>query len=260
MQKSDSPQTVEQWKLELIRKRARRMGFQEANVDDAVQEIFIELMDFKYDPAASNTATEQTVVTQLIDNRLRMMRRSESRYQKRLEEMHEAACPAVHASIDEQDERREPAYEENPGTVLDVRDALSSLDAPEREVCQLLGEGNSINEVARILGCSQTTVRTHVVKVRERFTELGVHLWIVGNDGVNENEEEPNDPLLLTARKVAAMCGKSLRTWRTWDSAGFIPQPVRIGRSTFWRIDELKDWIAAGCPKRSVWEVLRSET
>jgi predicted DNA-binding transcriptional regulator AlpA len=60
--------------------------------------------------------------------------------------------------------------------------------------------------------------------------------------------------LLVTARRAATMCGKSLRTWRTWDSAGLIPQPVRIGRSTLWRFAELKAWVAAGCPRRAEWE------
>jgi predicted DNA-binding transcriptional regulator AlpA len=62
------------------------------------------------------------------------------------------------------------------------------------------------------------------------------------------------DPLLLTAKQAAAMCGKSLRTWRTWDAAGWIPKPVRIGRSTLWRADELRDWVDAGCPRRTEWE------
>ncbi len=61
-------------------------------------------------------------------------------------------------------------------------------------------------------------------------------------------------PLLLTAKQAAAICGKSLRTWRTWDSAGRIPQPVRIGRSTLWRAGELREWVAAGCPRRAEWE------
>lgn len=61
--------------------------------------------------------------------------------------------------------------------------------------------------------------------------------------------------LLLTARTAAALCGKSLRTWRTWDSAGWIPRPVRIGRSTLWRRSELDAWIGAGCPRREEWEV-----
>jgi predicted DNA-binding transcriptional regulator AlpA len=60
--------------------------------------------------------------------------------------------------------------------------------------------------------------------------------------------------LLLKAKEAAATCGKSVRTWRTWDAAGWIPRPVRIGRSTLWRADELREWISAGCPRREQWE------
>lgn len=64
-------------------------------------------------------------------------------------------------------------------------------------------------------------------------------------------------PLLVSAKRAAVLCGKSLRTWRSWNAAGWIPQPVRIGRSTLWRLDELKAWTAAGCPRRGVWESLK---
>ena len=63
--------------------------------------------------------------------------------------------------------------------------------------------------------------------------------------------------LLLTAASAAAICGKSARTWRTWHALGLIPSPVRIGRSTLWRADELHAWIAAGCPRRQEWEESR---
>lgn len=42
-------------------------------------------------------------------------------------------------------------------------------------------------------------------------------------------------PVLLPARRAAEAYGKSLRTWRTWDALGLIPQPIRIGRTTSWR-------------------------
>ena len=61
-------------------------------------------------------------------------------------------------------------------------------------------------------------------------------------------------PLLLSARAAAALCRKSLRTWRTWDAAGLIPRPLRIARSTLWRADELRAWVAKGCPCRQEWE------
>ena len=70
--------------------------------------------------------------------------------------------------------------------------------------------------------------------------------------------ETPTASLLLRAPEAAASCAVSTRTWRSWDAAGRIPQPVRIGRSTLWRLDELRAWVAAGCPRRKEWEDLQS--
>jgi predicted DNA-binding transcriptional regulator AlpA len=75
-------------------------------------------------------------------------------------------------------------------------------------------------------------------------------------DVARSRVEMPQTALLVTARQAAAMCGKSLRTWRTWDAAGLIPRPVRIGRSTLWRAEELRSWVHAGCPRRQEWEPL----
>jgi predicted DNA-binding transcriptional regulator AlpA len=69
-----------------------------------------------------------------------------------------------------------------------------------------------------------------------------------------------NERLLVTARQAAELCGKSLRTWRAWDSAGWIPKPIRIGRNTLWRADELRDWVNAGCPRRDEWEAQKCQT
>jgi predicted DNA-binding transcriptional regulator AlpA len=65
-------------------------------------------------------------------------------------------------------------------------------------------------------------------------------------------------PLLLRAKAAALLCDMSLRTWRTWDVAGKIPQPIRIGRSLRWRASELQAWIAAGCPDRSTWQAMQN--
>ena len=75
---------------------------------------------------------------------------------------------------------------------------------------------------------------------------------LTGSTG--SNKPVSPDPLLVTAKQAAAMCGKSLRTWRTWDAGGLIPRPRRIGRSVCWDFAELKKWIASGCPRRSEWE------
>lgn len=60
-------------------------------------------------------------------------------------------------------------------------------------------------------------------------------------------------PLLLGARGVAAALGLSVRSVERAHAAGRLPAPVRIGRSCRWRADELRAWVAAGCPSRAEW-------
>jgi excisionase family DNA binding protein len=58
-------------------------------------------------------------------------------------------------------------------------------------------------------------------------------------------------PQLIRAEDVARMMGVSERTlWRLL-SAGKLPQPVRIGRSTRWRLAEVRQWIEGGCNDNS---------
>jgi len=64
-------------------------------------------------------------------------------------------------------------------------------------------------------------------------------------------------PLLLRTAGAAALCSTSVRTWRMWGMIGRIPRPVYIGRIPFWRYDELKAWVAAGCPNRATWDAIR---
>jgi len=66
-----------------------------------------------------------------------------------------------------------------------------------------------------------------------------------------------SEPLLLSARQAAALCGRSVRTWRSWHTSGRVPQPVQIGRSLYWRRSELVAWIQAGCPPRDVWQAMQ---
>ena len=65
-------------------------------------------------------------------------------------------------------------------------------------------------------------------------------------------------PLLAGASGVARMLDSGLRTVRTMDAAGKLPTPIRLGGKVLWSIDELKAWIAAGCPDRATWETLKA--
>lgn len=60
--------------------------------------------------------------------------------------------------------------------------------------------------------------------------------------------EATSEPLLVTSAEVARLLNVSTRTlWRQL-SAGQIPQPVRFGGTVRWRVNEIKNWIAEGCP------------
>ncbi len=53
---------------------------------------------------------------------------------------------------------------------------------------------------------------------------------------------------LISVQELSSMLGMSKRTvWRLL-SAGQVPQPVRIGRNTRWRLDQIVQWIDSGCP------------
>jgi predicted DNA-binding transcriptional regulator AlpA len=62
------------------------------------------------------------------------------------------------------------------------------------------------------------------------------------------------EPLLVPAGLAGAMCGRSEASWWRDHAARRVPAPVRLGGRTLWRTDELRRWVAAGCPSRPVWE------
>ena len=65
---------------------------------------------------------------------------------------------------------------------------------------------------------------------------------------INEVLTEPNDPLLVPAVELARIMQISTRTLWRMRSAGQLPDPVRLGGTVRWRVDEIKNWIAEGCP------------
>ena len=65
------------------------------------------------------------------------------------------------------------------------------------------------------------------------------------------------EPILLSAVQAAQLCGVSRSHFLGLHVAGKVPLPVRLGRRTLWKTDELKSWVEAGCPPREVWQNTR---
>ncbi|MDB5342488.1 MAG: Prophage regulatory [Schlesneria sp.] len=59
-------------------------------------------------------------------------------------------------------------------------------------------------------------------------------------------------PVLMTAKDLAVSLQISLRQLWRLRNAGQLPEPVALGRLVRWRTDQIQQWIAAGCPERSI--------
>jgi len=76
---------------------------------------------------------------------------------------------------------------------------------------------------------------------------------MVENNKKKKTRKPRRNQLLYDCMEAASACSVSSKTWRTWHVLGFIPLPVQVGKSLFWRKDELVKWTEAGCPRREEW-------
>jgi predicted DNA-binding transcriptional regulator AlpA len=64
-------------------------------------------------------------------------------------------------------------------------------------------------------------------------------------------------PILIDAHEVARLLSISYRTVRRLDMVECLPKPVQLLSRSLWRLDELREWVNAGCPARHRWIHLR---
>jgi predicted DNA-binding transcriptional regulator AlpA len=69
---------------------------------------------------------------------------------------------------------------------------------------------------------------------------------------------QESECLALPAKAVAELLNISERHLWTLHASGRLPRPIRLGRATRWRADELRAWLAAGAPSRDCWEATPS--
>lgn len=137
-------------------------------MDDAQQEIAIEVMAFRFRPEKSNGASEATAVTAVIDRRLSMIRRRQRRYRQRFE----ARDHPLMASGAEEDPA-EPPTVARFDLLADIRAILARLRPEDRELCLRLADGMSIDAIAAQLGCGWHTVRRRIDRLRAEFERQG---------------------------------------------------------------------------------------
>jgi DNA-directed RNA polymerase specialized sigma24 family protein len=177
----------EQWEIELVKKKARRLigkyGFSETDRHDLEQELllhmFVRRSVEKY--SGGSFIEQQDGLSRLLDNKLRKikeyaMRDKRSvhlRKQALTEEFEETISgePAPHI-VSEEDANSLAVFRE-PGLRDELIDAMRLLTPPQKIVCQKLMEGYGINEIAKMLGRVKTTVFRHIWAIREILEKQG---------------------------------------------------------------------------------------
>lgn len=70
----------------------------------------------------------------------------------------------------------------------------------------------------------------------------------------NEQDSASIEPLLASTADTCKILGIPRRSFERHRSTGRIgPTPIRLGGRKLYRVAELKEWVAAGCPPREVW-------
>ena len=84
-----------------------------------------------------------------------------------------------------------------------------------------------------------------------------------GNSGsgpvsdANEHLPGADTRLLVDAKEAAFLLSISKSHFFSLLSAEFIPPPIRLGRSARWGVDELRDWVKAGCLPQHQWQEMK---
>ncbi|MCC5828935.1 MAG: sigma-70 family RNA polymerase sigma factor [Phycisphaeraceae bacterium] len=149
---------IEKWKINLIISRAKRCGFKPHEMPDALQEAVLVILEFKYDPKHANGAIERTALVPIIDNRLRKMKRAETRYRMHVERFGQNA---TEFSRDEVDPR-----------TIDVASAVAKLSPREQQVCSGLADDLPIVQIAKQVGCGWHTVDRIIRRLNSRLKGL----------------------------------------------------------------------------------------
>lgn len=160
----------EPWKARLAISRIKALGFAEDDWPDLMQDLAVVILEFEYDFARSNGATEQTVLYAVINrhllHRMRNLYRDRARF---VEYLHSRGIHDDGSYLGP-----DPCTETDYGLGPDVEQALSGLSRFDRDVATGLAAGVSKAALARKLGCEWNTVHKAARRIARHFRAAGI--------------------------------------------------------------------------------------
>lgn len=145
--------------LNVIARRAKAIGFRRQDVEDAVQDVAVSILEFEYVPEKWQGLGQDAALDILIARRLTDLFRRHIR-----RERFESRLPKFNDII-------EPKDQEMP---VDLRELVASLSAREQAVCQAIEESASLDAAAQAVGCSTEQLQDILAGMRRRFADAGM--------------------------------------------------------------------------------------
>ncbi len=66
--------------------------------------------------------------------------------------------------------------------------------------------------------------------------------------------------LMVDRKQASAIAAVSVATWDRMNAAGKTPQPIHLSKGCVrWRLDDLRLWVAHGCPNRATFSTLKHD-
>ena len=158
-------------KLDLVKSRARIMGFRRHDLEDAVQEVMLSVLEFQYDPEQPNGGTETTALITVIDRRLLLLKRARRRYAGLVDRA--AANLAVECRGFEDGPFVNDDQAEQHLVSEEVDAVVASMDDEMQQVARMLMDGLSTKAVAEQLDMSWHRADRIVNAIRERLEAAG---------------------------------------------------------------------------------------
>ena len=168
---------AEVWKIELAILRAKRVGLRRHDLEDAMQELMMEVVRFCYDPAKARGMTEQQALCGLLDRRLIDILRARRRHFR------------TEDPVTPLEEHCDP-HPKDLERVVDVRLALNRLGRLDRRICDLFCAGHGVIETAEALGVSSWQVRSRLDELRVLFRRLALDEYLPKEDAASGQMQE----------------------------------------------------------------------
>jgi predicted DNA-binding transcriptional regulator AlpA len=74
---------------------------------------------------------------------------------------------------------------------------------------------------------------------------------------VKQDLEEVSEQLLVDAVTTCKLLSISISTLHALKRTDRLPDPIYLGRSVRWNLEELRAWVNCGCPAKHRWEAMR---